>query len=191
MTTYNEVNAAWPVPMPVPTPREAIHGTKSLIRKAFALAKEDGAPRAASGYGHYVKGRKFKLTSGRRITWPRHGVWSINPDERRRSAGLGGWSEIVHSVSHWAQRQFWPTENPHGPRHVWLERELAAHAIECMPRWVVATAGEKIKTKPDVRAVRAARVAARIKRWTTIERRATKALKKLHRQARYYGLNVS
>lgn len=182
MTTYREINTSWPDPMPVPTPREAIHGTRSLVRRAFALAREDGVRTGPMPKFKYV------LTSGRRITWMRRGVWRVNPNERR---GQGGWAEIVHSVSHWAQRRFWPNENPHGPRHVGLERELAAHAIECIPRWVVATAGERVKPKPDVKVVRAARIAARIKKWQTKEHRAVTALRKLRRQARYYGLEMN
>jgi hypothetical protein len=45
------------------------------------------------------------------------------------------------------------------------------------------------KPKPDLRTVRAARVAARIKSWTTKRKRAETALRKLRRQARYYGLD--
>lgn len=182
MTTYKEVNSAWPDPMPVPTPREAIHGTRRLVRRAFALAREEGVVTGP------VPKYKFKLTSGRRITWVRRMTWHVNPDEKR-GGRPGGWSEIVHSVSHWMQRRFWPTENPHGPRHVWLERELAAYAIEHIPRWIVATAGERLK--PDVRTVRAARIASRLAAWEAKRRRADTALRKLRRQARYYGLELA
>lgn len=184
MTTYREINTSWPDPMPIPSPCEAKHGTRSLVRRAFALAREDGVKTGP------VPKFKYVLTSGRRITWMRRGVWRVNPNERR---GQGGWSEIVHSVSHWAQRRFWPNENPHGPRHVGLERDLAAHAIECLPRWAVACSGSEMrkKPKPDIKQVRAARIVARIKTWQTKERRAVKALRKLRRQARYYGLETN
>lgn len=182
MTTYREVNSAWPDTTLTPTPAEAITGTKRLIRRAFALAREEGM---VFSYGRYIKGRKFKLTSGRRAT--RGGrTWFVNPNERR---GQGGWPEIVHSVSHWAQRWFWPKEQSHGPRHVWVERDLAAFAIaNFLDGQLKRPEG---KAKPAIKAVRAARVAARIKRWEATERRAVKALRKLRRQARYYGLVVN
>lgn len=182
MTTYNEINCAWPDPMPVPTPREAVHGTKRLLRHMFALASAEGI---ACDYGRYVKGRRFKVTSGRRYTWCRRGTWMVNPNGRH----FGGWQDIVHCISHWAHRRFWPGEKPHGVRHVWIERELTAYAIEHMSRWAVATAGEKIK--PDPKAVRAASVAARLKTWERKKARAETALRKLRRQARYYGLETN
>lgn len=177
MPTYKEINSAWPDPMPVPTPAEAIKGTKRLIRKAFALARDDGVERS---YSNYMTGRKFKITSGNRHTWPQSGAWLVNPNEQR---GRGGWSEIVHSVSHWAQRRFWPKENPHGPRHVTLERDLAAYAIA---NFLDGQLARPERATPPVKHVRAARVATRIKRWESVERRAVKALRKLRRQARYY-----
>jgi hypothetical protein len=56
---YTHVNAAWPDIVPKPTPQEALTGAKRLFRLAM--------------------GRKFrgtwKLTSGRRHTWPRSRVF--------------------------------------------------------------------------------------------------------------------
>lgn len=185
MTTYKEVNAAWPDPVPVPSNCEAIHGVRHLIRRAFALAKADGCVGFA-GYKPYMRGRKFKITTGRRRTSIWRGV--VNPNECHR-----GWAEIVHSVSHWAQHRFWPKEDSHGPRHVWLEKELATYAIESMPRWAVACSGSEMrkKPKPDVKQVRAARVAARLAAWEAKRKRADTALRKLRKQARYYGLETT
>lgn len=47
------------------------------------------------------------------------------------------------------------------------------------------------KSKPDIRDVRAARVAARLKAWQTKRKRAETAIRKLRRQARYYGLETN
>lgn len=174
MTTYRDVDAMWPEPLPVPASQEAITGTKRLIRRAFALARGEGVMTGP------VPKRKFKITSGRRRTWPRSGVWIVNPNERGR-----GWAEIVHSVSHWAQRRFWRSEDPHGPRHVWLERELSEYVIA---NFLAGQLARPAKTKPDAKVVRAARIAARIRAWEAKARRAETALRKLRRSARYYGL---
>lgn len=177
MTTYREVNAAWPEPCPVPTPQEAISGVKRLIRRAHRLAIEDGAALSSKPRRY-----SFKITSGRRITWPRRGVWYVNPNERR---GSGGWAEIVHSVSHWTIRHYYGGD-PHGPRHVWIEKVLADYAIK---NFLDGQLKRPMKEKApvDLKAVRAARVATRIKKWEAKKRRAESALRKLQRQARYYA----
>jgi hypothetical protein len=179
MTTYREVNAAWPDPCPIPTPQEAIRGVKRLIRRVHRIAIDDGA---APNYLRLPK-RRFKITSGRRITWPRKGVWYVNPNERR-GGGQGGWAEIVHSVSHWAQRHYWPRENPHGPRHVWIEKELTDYAVKNL---VGGQLKRPEKAKADPVEMRSARVGAAIKRWEAKKRRAETALRKLRKQERYYG----
>lgn len=184
MTTYNEVNGKWPEPMPVPTAKEAIAGTRRLIRRAFALAASEGVP---CDYGRYIKARRFKITSGRRVTWCRGGTWVVNPDEKRWGRS-GGWGEIVHSVSHWAHRRFWPKEKPHAHRHVWLENELTDFAVA---NFLAGQLARPETPKPDPKAARAARVAARLAAWEAKARRAENALRKLRRQARYYGVTVS
>lgn len=181
MPTYKEINALWPSPMPVPTPDEALAGTKRLIRRAYALAREEGV---ATGP---IPKRKFVLTSGRRYTYVRRGVWYVNPNDKDRGGG-GGWGEIVHSISHWAQRRFWPSEGDHAVRHVHLERELAGYAVE---HFLAGQLVRPEKAKPDPKAVRAARVAARIKVWQTKRKRADTALRKLRKQARYYGIDAT
>ncbi len=186
MATYREINSLWPDPMPVPTSKEAIAGTRRLIRRAFALAAEDGKV-GFMGYGPYMKRTRFKATQGRRFTYPRNRVWFVNPDHRGHGGG-GGWGEIVHAVSHWSMRRWWPHEDPHAPRHVYLERELAAYAVE---NFLNGQLVRPEKPKPDVKAVRAARVAARLKVWKVKRKRADTAIRKLQRQARYYGLETN
>lgn len=184
MAKYDRVNTLWPNPVPVPDQKEAIAGVKRLIRRSFALAKEDRAPTARFGlsYGSYIKTVKFKSTSGNRSTWPRSGVWQVNPNQRDR-----GWFEIVHSVSHWAYRRFWPQERTknggHGTRHVWLEQELAAYAIA---NFLAGQLKRPEKPKPDVKAVRASRVAARLASWKRKRARADTAIRKLTRQVKHY-----
>lgn len=176
--TYDAIGASWPEPMPVPTNREAIAGVKRLIKVAHRHAREEGIHFGLTRYS-------YKLTSGRRHTWPRRGTWYVNPDERNHGGG-GGWGEIVHSVSHWAMRKYWPEENPHGPRHVWIEKLLADYAIK---NFLGGRLVRPLKEKPPVNMidVRAARVAKRIKLWEAKRRRADNAIRKLRKQERYYA----
>jgi hypothetical protein len=160
--------------MPIPTEKEAIAGVKRLIRVAHKHAREEGVMFGLRKY-------RYKITTGRRRTSQRSGTWYINCNEW----GLGGWGEIVHSVSHWAQRKYWPNENPHGPRHVFIEKLLTDYAIRNFLDGQLKRP-ERIKQPVDVKSVRAARVAKRIKKWEAVLRRATNALRKLRKQERYY-----
>lgn len=176
MTTYRDINAVWPEPYPVPTSREAITGAKRLIRLAHRLAIQDGAvPKYAK-----LRCYSFKLTSGRRYTKLRRGVWYINPNLQ----GHWGWHEIVHSISHWARRHYWPQADGHGALHAWLEKELADYAIK---NFLDGKLVRSVEAPVDKIAVRTARVAARIRAWEAKKRRAETALRKLRKQERYYG----
>jgi hypothetical protein len=178
MTTYRQVNAVWPTPYPVPTPKEAITGAKRLIRLAHRLAIQDGAvPKFAT-----LRRRKFKITSGNRYTEVRSGVWYVNPNQGNH----WGWHQIVHGISHWAQRHYWPQADGHGALHAWLENELADYAVK---NFLSGQLVRPVKAKPevDVKTLRAARVAKRIKQWEAKKRRAETALRKLRRTEKYYG----
>lgn len=180
MTTYKDVCSAWPTPTPIPTPKEAIAGVKRLVRVAHRHAKEEGIHFGLAKY-------RYKITSGNRQTWVHNWVWHVNPNERR---GAGGWAEIVHSVSHWAIRKYWPKENPHGPRHVFIEKMLADYAIKhFLGGKLIRPTKEKLPV--DVKMVRAARVAKRIKVWEAKKRRAENAIRKLRKQERYYDRRLS
>lgn len=177
MSTYGQLNAAWPDDLKAPTPREALAGTKRLIKLCYRHAKEEGV------FSGKPMKRRFKIVSGNRHTWLNDGVWCVNPNYTW--PGFGGWKGIVHGVSHWAQRRFWPNEKPHGPRHVWIERMLADYAIK---HFLDGSHVRPLKDRPPVNVidVRAARVAKRIKQWEAKRRRAENALKKLRKQDRYY-----
>lgn len=175
MTTYRGINAVWPKPYPVPTSREAIIGAKRLIRRAHRLAINDGAvPKFAK-----LRPRKFKITSGNRYTEVRSFVWYVNPNQD----GHWGWHQIVHGVSHWAQRHYWPQADGHGALHAWLEKELADYAIK---NFLGGQLAKALAPAVDKIAVRKARVAKRIKTWEAKRRRADNAIRKLRRQERYY-----
>jgi hypothetical protein len=183
MPSYQAINDSWPDPCPVPSGPEAIRGTRRLIRKAFALAKAEGRI-GFIDYAAYIKRVRFQITSGNRYTGLRGGVWRVNPNGQH----FGGWKDIVHGVSHWAGRRWWPQLDPHNALHAWLEAELAAYAIANLCTGKVAVTE---KPKADPKAKRAASVARRIKQWRAKERRAKTALRKLARQAKYYGLEVT
>ena len=173
MTTYRDINSVWPEPYPVPTPQEAITGAKRLIRVAHRLAIQDGVVAK-------LRPRKFKITSGRRDTQLRGGVWHINPNLQ----GHWGWHQIVHSISHWAQQRYWPKADGHGALHAWIEKELADYAIK---NFLDGQLKKAPAPEVDKIAVRAAAVAKRIKVWEAKRRRADTALRKLRKQERYYG----
>jgi hypothetical protein len=172
---YASVNGAWPEgPLPVPTGPEAIAGARLLIREGFRF----------HGIMHEVKRkRKFKLTSGRRHTWPSRGVWAVNPNYRHRP----GWPGIVHSISHYVHRRAMPGWKPHDC-HAMTERHLVEYVVS--KGWLSGALAkpERVKVERDVKAERAANVAARLAKWERKKLRAETALKKLRRQAAYYGV---
>jgi hypothetical protein len=167
---YQSVNGQWPEGTNEgrdlkPTPEEAIAAAKRLYRFAFKKPYRG----------------EFKITSGRNYTFPRWGVFNVNPDQRN-----GGWHELVHSMSHFATSRLYPNANGHGPQHAFMEREMIKYVVDS--GWLDGKLRSKKKPKAtvDPRTVRAARVAARIKSWEAKKRRAENALKKLQRSARYY-----
>jgi hypothetical protein len=166
---YESVNGAWPEGTNdgrdiVPTPQEALAGARRLYRKAF---------------GRPFKG-KMKLTSGRRYTYIRCGIFYVNPNQN----GDGGWHEIVHGISHYATARLHPRAPGHGAQHAWIERELISYVVQS--GWLDGKLRRPEKAKPDPISQRHERVLAGIRRWEQKKRRAENALKKLARQRRYY-----
>lgn len=113
---YEQVNGQWPDIVPALTGDEAITAAKRLYR--FAMKKS-------------WKG-KWALTSGRRYTHPRRGVFYVNPG---RKPGWGdpkldsGWRDLVHMMSHYCHWRLHPGWKPHGPEHHAIEREMVAYVI--------------------------------------------------------------
>jgi len=172
---YDHVNGAWPCEpgkLPKPTGPEAIAGTRLLLAEGFRLC---GAPNMAR------QKRTFRLTSGRRHTWPRSGVWHVNPDEDGH-----GWAEIVHSVSHWCHQKRFPGNKGHGGSHAFIEKHLIEHVVS--RGWLDGKLRrpERVKKVRDVRTERHQRAIASLARWTTKKKRADTAIKKLTKQVRYY-----
>lgn len=182
MPHYSRVNDVWPEPCPHPTPPEALRGARLLVKLAWRIAKHD----IANFNARPRKDQKFSLTSGNRYTAPRSGVWYVNPQGHH----FGGWKDIVHDISHWAFRRFWPHERrkngPHAFRHKSIEHVMAKHVVES--GWLTGAlkrAEPKAKVR-DVKADRAARVLIRLAAWEAKRKRADTAIKKLRQRARYY-----
>lgn len=151
-----------------PTPEEAIRGFKILYRAAS---------------GRAFKG-KVVITSGNRHTWVRGGIWYVNPDEPRWD-GLGGWAEIVHSMSHYFHSRNNPTLAPHHAKQAYLERKLTETALRR------GFLDGKLKPKPkapkppvDKLAVAMERLEAREKAWATKLKRANTAIAKMKKERR-------
>ena len=169
MAKYQSVNSAWPEGTNEgrslkPTPQEALSAAKRLYR--IAMKKP-------------FRG-EMKLTSGRRYTWIRNGVFYVNPDYRG-----GGWHEIVHLISHYACHRLFPNAKGHGVQHAFLERELIAEVIK--RGWLDGKLKRPEKAKADPIGAKAARIESRLKAWTAKQKRAATAIKKLERQRRYYA----
>lgn len=164
---YEHVNGEWPCAsndLPALTFKEGVTATKRLYRLAMKRRCK----------------WKFVQTSGRRYGgMDRSFTWFINPER--------GWWILVHNLSHHLSYRLHPGKKPHSSQHAFLERTLIRHVVTS--GWLDGKLKrpEPVKVPKDVRAMRAARVAAGIKRWAAKKRRAETALRKLNRQARYYA----
>lgn len=110
---YDSVSARWPDTLPPLTPEEAISAAKRLYR--FGM----------KGVKYATRFFRWKATSGRRSTWPRNGVYYVNPNSRNH----GGWGGLVHDISHYVHRQRHPRARPHDIRHEILEREMVDYVV--------------------------------------------------------------
>jgi hypothetical protein len=157
---YDRVNATWPAILPALTAQEAVSAAKRLYRL---------------GMGKAFKG-PFRITSGRRYTWIRHGTFVVNPER--------GWHHLVHDVSHVVQYFSNPSHRPHAWSHSDIEKRMAEMVIT--RGWLDGGLKKEPKPKPDIRRVRYERVLASIKRWETKVKRAETALNKLYTKREYY-----
>lgn len=160
---YKNINTQWPETVPPLTGQEAISATKRLWRLATGKAYRG----------------KFQLTSGNRYSYPRSGVFYVNPER--------GWQRLVHDLSHAAHQRVHPSKRPHHWLHGDLERRMAEMVIT--KGWLEGKLRRDPKPKPDIRLVREQRIQARIATWERKLKRAENALRKLRRQERYYSKN--
>src|SRR5262245_28478364 len=163
-TNYTNVNAVWPDNPAIPTPQEALTGARKLVDLALSLGPEENQVWRKRFAG------EFKLTSGNRYTWTRRGVFYVNPDQN--DYRFRGWKGIVHDIAHWAGRRLYPLAKPHDHRTAFIERKLAEHVVRS--GWLDGKLKRPVKPKApiDRKAVRAARIEARIKAWERKLKRA-------------------
>ena len=94
------------------------------------IPKEKAVEVALSIY-QYMFGKpwkgKVKLTSGRRYTYIRNGVFAVNPNMQETYSS--GWRSMVHDLSHYGHHFINPENNGHGRVHAEFEAEIA--------KWVV------------------------------------------------------
>lgn len=169
LAAYKDMNALWPANVAKPSGKDAIVIAKKLIAEGFRRQGKK-APTFKRGY---------TLTSGNRHTWSHRGEFRVNPDRYG-----GGLRELVHGVSHFVHNEIYPNRGGHDT-HLPTERHLIEYAIA--QGFHLPKAAPAPKVKPDVKAIRAARVEARIKAWETKAKRAKTALAKLYQQRRYYA----
>ena len=177
---YIAVNGTWPSTLPPLSARTAKKAFKALYRYRFHKPWTDEV--------EAVKG-------SRRRTWvhikPLKGKWH----GRRRVmvvAPDAGWHDFIHDLSHWVHGKQYPDQNAHkGSSHAAVERDLIEEVLR--RGWLNEVVPVKPKkAKPDVKQVRLQQIQKRIKSWTTKQKRATTALKKLQRQlARYEKLGLN
>lgn len=124
---YERVNSVPLSPTP-PTYKEAVNAVRRLFRfimkrpwpGKFAPAKK------RNGY-----------------TWPRAGVYYVNPNRRDiYNSNKGGWHDLIHDVSHYLYRKKngW-AGRPHCRQHARLELKLRKEAVK--RGWVAPPPEEK------------------------------------------------
>src|SRR5215475_11827457 len=142
---YRFVNSLWPTgPLPALTSQEALSATKRLWRVAT---------------GKTWKG-ELRLTSGNRYTWPRGGVFLVNPDR--------GWHSLVHLISHAARRRIFRHGKPHDGNHARLEGDLIRYVVNhgWLEGALKSKAAPKVKpTAEEIQQSRLIRVQELIKAW--------------------------
>jgi hypothetical protein len=168
------INDQWGGLRPILSPEESLAAAKKLYRHATGKA---------------WKG-KWELASGNRHTWPRRGIYYVNPDRRWGERGLRA---IIHAISHYCHRRLHPNDKPHSIRQLRLEARLTKFALE--RRWHEGTlkrqpeAPEPVATepaKPDRVLLRYRRMVTRRDKWRVEAERAKRLLAKAECEVRTY-----
>lgn len=169
------INDKWNGQQPVLSPEESLLAAKKLYRHAMGKAWHG----------------KWALTSGRRYTWPRRGVFCVNPD--RRGFGNRGLRDIIHLISHWCHRRLHPGDKPHSIRQLRLEARLTKFALD--RRWHEGSLKKEPKpepaikvepAKPDKVQQRYRRMASRRDKWRAEFDRAKRLFAKAESEVRAY-----
>jgi hypothetical protein len=175
--TYETVNNQWPKEVPIPTPEEALRGARRLVRLALTLGPPNRPKISVTRY-------RFKLTSGRRYSWPRRGVFYINPDKQEFGVGRG-WQALCHDLSHWAHQRLYG-KSGHTAGHAYIEKRLGEFVIA--NGWLDGALKKpaKLKEPVDRQEARHQRTIELIASWERKQKLAATKLKKLRIRKRYY-----
>lgn len=163
MTTYDDVNKAWGVPVALPaiTAKEAAVYFKRLSQK----------------FGGKTKNSAGRMRDNvRSPSWIGRRVWAA---PKGTTSPLGnGWPRMVHDASHWVFAKLHPGFLTHSNAHAAIELKMIQHVIA--KGWLKPKVAAKAKAKADPMDT----TLAAIKRWTTKLRRAQTALRKLEAKRR-------
>jgi hypothetical protein len=161
---YKLVEAYLPATLPAITRQEAERAAKRLFR-AFG-GVEHGSP---------------NMTGPARLRYAVRRVW-ISP--KPTTGHFKGWGRLIHDVSHDIFSKRHPSARAHDNGHHVLERELAMYVVA--RDWLQGGL-RTVREKPTLdvkRAQKLEQVRAGIARWTTKQKRANTALKKLRAKER-------
>lgn len=159
-----------------------------------ALSPEESIKAAKKIY-RFMFGKSFpgdvRATSGRRVTWIRRGVMSVNPDRQERNAR--GLRALVHDLSHYGHFKLYPGERPHSGTHARLEIRIIKQAIA--RGWLEGALAppapvpepEPSAAKAEARQRKIDALGKRLEAWERKQRRAENAIKKIRRSLAAYA----
>lgn len=164
-----------------------------------AITREEATRAARKLYRHFGGTEHGSVDMIRRARWRSHyrsargalPSWTSKVPTSNTNNGKG-WGALIHDVSHDIHDQRTPRLRPHDGAHAKLEAELAAYVVA--KGWLAGTLKPSPKAAPtphEKRVARLANIDKRIKKWTTRQKRATTALRKLTRQRRALEIKVA
>lgn len=164
-----------------------------------AITREEATRAAKKLYRHFGGTEHGSVDMLTRARWRRHyrskrgalPSW-VSKHATAHDNNRKGWGALIHDVSHDIHDQRTPRLRPHDGAHAKLEAEVAAYVVA--QGWLAGTLKPSPKAKPTPHERRVAKLAnldKRIKKWTTRQKRATTALRKLSRQRRALEIKVA
>jgi hypothetical protein len=156
---YVPVEQTLPHTLPAVTMKQAAAAARKIYRKFGAVSM-----------GPVTQRNPIKFPT----RYPRRCWAATKPTTGHRS----GWGRMVHDIAHDIHRKRAPGLRPHHNLHARLEVQIAAYVVEAK---LIEAVQPKPKATPAPDA-KLAKIEAAIKRWTTKQKRATTALRKLERK---------
>jgi hypothetical protein len=163
------VNSQFGSEQPVLSEQESIAAARKLYRHAMGVSFPG----------------KIVITSGRRYTWVRRGVLSVNPDHR--GGGPRGLRAMIHDLSHYCHSRLHPNDAPHSKRQAQLEGKLVRFALSRgFTQGALKREPAPAKPKPSLVQQRYTRMLNRRDKWAAELKRAQRLLAKANREVRDY-----